>query len=167
MNSPRTSLRVAVPMALSALVLSVAGSLSPASATTYWSYTNDYEGTCLTSSTSTDSVWTAACDDSLVTRNWYWGSETFTDWTGITYRRLVSRANGDCLTTDGKTNTNAVWTAPCGGARDQWWNADYREMYNANGNYLRSSGNGDAVYASPWGLSGIEETRYKWYGAHS
>ncbi|MET7497156.1 hypothetical protein [Streptomyces sp900116325] len=159
------SLRLAVPMGFAALMLTVAGSISPASAAiTYWSYANDYEGNCLASSTTTDNVWTATCDDGLSTRNWQWGS-SHTDSHGYQWRQLVSRANGHCLTTDNETQNNAVWTSPCGNAPDQWWSGDNNGLQNENGNHLRSSANGDAVYTSPPYL--VEAERYVWWGAHS
>lgn len=72
MRSPK-SLRVTLPMVLAALVLSVAGSLSTASATTYWRYQNSWEGNCLTASPTTANVWTTTCDESSANQNWWWG----------------------------------------------------------------------------------------------
>jgi hypothetical protein len=167
MKSLKT-LRLTVPMGLAALMLTVAGSMSPASATTYWVYQNAYEGNCLTASTSTESVWSGACNQGIGTY-WFWGSETWYDtYSQRTYRRLVSAANGECVTTDTKTDINAVWMSPCGsGSGHQFWNADYNDLHNLDGNDLRTSANGDAVYSTPWGQSGIETARWTWYGTHS
>ncbi|MET7483301.1 hypothetical protein [Streptomyces sp. NPDC005538] len=162
------ALKLTLPVGLAALVLAVTGSMSTASATTYWVYKNSYEGNCLTASTVTDNVWSGSCDQSVGTY-WFWGSETWYDVsTQRTYRRLVSRGTGDCLTTDQKTNTNAVWMSPCGGGNGyQFWNADYDELRNLDGDELRTSANGDAVYSTPWGQSGIELARWTWNGTHS
>lgn len=168
MTSRRRTLRVTVPVGLSALMLAVAGSLSTASAETWWSYSNERTGACITSSTVSDKVWGGACNDALDTRNWAWGSETYTNVFGVN-RRFVSRANGECLTTDDKTDTNTVWTSPCGSAGGQWWNGDDRMFQNANGNYLRTSSNGDALYTSPYSVVedyGIEPSRFTWWGQH-
>jgi hypothetical protein len=171
MTRPRTVLRLALPPALSVLLLAAAGTLSPASAETYWTFRNDYEGTCLTASTTTGNVWGAACNDSLATRQWHWGNETYTDLQGKKYKRLVSRANGNCLTTDQKTLTNTVWTSRCGSG-EQFWkaDADVDKIENADGYELRSSSNGDALYTSPYrvvDLYDIEPERFIWWGAHS
>lgn len=165
MRSPK-SLRVTLPMVLAALVLSVAGSLSTASATTYWRYQNSWEGNCLTASPTTANVWTTTCDESSANQNWWWG-ESYTDPRGYTFRRLISRVNGHCLTTDAKSQNNAVWTSPCGNAPDQWWNADNNWLWNLNAKYLRSSGNGDAVYTTEPYLDGVEVPRYEWWGFHN
>ncbi|MEV6765854.1 hypothetical protein AB0N16_35535 [Streptomyces sp. NPDC051105] len=105
----------------------------------------------------------------LSSRNWYWGSEAFTNIAGETFHRLVSRANGDCLTTDQKTATNAVRTSPCGGSTGQWW--DYGEaLTNYDSDMLRTSSNGDAVYSSPYSVVdqyGIEPGRFTWWGVHA
>jgi hypothetical protein len=173
MKSLKT-LRLTLPVMLAALMLSIAGSMSTASATTYWSYANDYEGTCLTSSPTTDNVWTSPCDDSLSIHNWYWGAQSYTrNFDGVVFRRLVSKANGDCLTTDQKTDTNAVWMSPCGNAPGQFWSNDGHYL-NCDtpvgaGVFLRSSANGDAVYTTPYigEQPGIEIQRWTWWGAHS
>lgn len=159
-------------MGLTALMLTVAGSMSTASATTYWTYRNDYEGNCLVSSTVSDSVWSDSCNDSLATRNWYWGASSYTrNYDGVVFRRLVSKANGDCLTTDAKTDVNAVWTSPCGNAPGQWWSGDGDHLEcdtGLNGVFLRTSANGDSVYTTPYLYqSGIEPQRWVWWGAHS
>ncbi|MFE0509515.1 hypothetical protein [Streptomyces sp. NPDC058964] len=171
MKSVKT-LRLAVPMGLAALMLTVAGAMSTASATTYWTYMNDYEGACLVSSTVSDSVWSDTCNDSLATRNWYWGANSYTrSFDGKVFRRLVSKANGDCLTTDAHTSVNAVWTSPCGNAPGQWWSADGNQLLcdigAGWGEYLRTSANGDAVYATDLNENGIDPHRYVWWGAHS
>lgn len=172
MKSLKT-LRLTVPMGLAALMLTVAGSMSTASAATYWSYANDYEGQCLASSTTTDNVWSDTCNDSLATRNWYWGAESYVrNYDGIVFRRLVSKANGDCLTTDHKTDTNAVWMSPCGNAPGQFWSNDGHylncDIGVGGGVFLRTSANGDAVYTTPYiGQPGIELERWTWWGAHS
>ncbi|MGQ4389111.1 hypothetical protein [Streptomyces sp. SAS_270] len=163
MSSRRTTLRLAVPAGLAALMLAVGGALSYASAAN-WTYRNDYEGNCLASSTTTDNVWSAPCDDSLVTRNWHWGAQTTTAF-GYTFRRLVSNANGDCLTTDFKTQNNAVWTSPCGSGGMQWWNGDDNRLQNTWTHELRTSANGDAVYSSTADAR-IEPERWVWRGAH-
>jgi hypothetical protein len=161
------ALRVTLPVGLAALMLAVAGSMSTASAETYWVYKNAYEGNCLTASTTTDSVWSGSCNQSVGTY-WDWGSQTWTDYpSGRTYKRLVSRATGDCLTTDQKTTTNAVWMSPCGsGSGHQFWNGDNNYLDNLDGYSLRTSANGDAVYSTPWGQSGIEVQRWTWNGTH-
>ncbi|WP_159403768.1 RICIN domain-containing protein [Streptomyces sp. NRRL S-646] len=166
------ALRLAVPMGLAALMLTVAGSMSTASATTYWTYRNDYEGNCLVSSTASNSVWSDTCNDSLSTRNWYWGASSYTrNYDGLVFRRLVSKANGDCLTTDANTDTNAVWMSPCGNAPGQWWNANGNDLecdIGPGSEFLRTSANGDAVYTTPYLYqNGIDPQRYVWWGAHS
>ncbi|KPI27034.1 RICIN domain-containing protein [Streptomyces sp. NPDC048253] len=167
------ALRLTVPMGLAALVLTVAGSMSTASATTYWSYSNDYEGQCLVSSTVSDKVWSDTCNDGLSTRNWYWGSDSYTrNYDGTVFRRLVSKANGMCLTTDSKTATNAVWMSACGNAPGQWWSGDddYLEcdFISGTGVFLRTSANGAAVYTTNYiGEGGIDPARWVWWGAHS
>ncbi|QOV40930.1 hypothetical protein IM697_22670 [Streptomyces ferrugineus] len=169
MTSPRTVLRLTLPPALSALLLAVAGSLSTASAETYWTFRNDHEGTCLTSSTTTGNVWSATCNDSLATRRWYWTNDF--EYGGHRWGRLVSSANGDCLTSDYKTETNVVWTSNCGnGGWGQIWSGDSNRLTNWLGPMLRTSANGDAVYTSPITVVdkyGIESTRFRWWGAHS
>ncbi|MHC3471899.1 hypothetical protein ACYF6T_24820 [Streptomyces sp. 7R007] len=168
MSSGRTTLRLTVPVGLAALTLVATGALTPASAATYWTFRNDYEGTCLTASGTTDSVWTAACDDSLASRNWYWSSDELTDINGVAFHRLVSKVNGKCLTTDQKTATNVVWTSTCGGSSGQFWRGS-DSLTNYDGDLLRSSSNGDAVYASPISVVnqyGIEPERFIWWGAH-
>ncbi|MGV9347377.1 hypothetical protein ACWDSD_21650 [Streptomyces spiralis] len=166
---PSRTLRLTLPTALAALVLAVAGAMSTASATTYWTFMNDYEGNCLVSSTVSDKVWSDSCNDSLDTRNWYYGAESVTNVDGQVFRRLVSRANGDCLTTDNKTNANAVWMSPCGSAGGQFWSNDYHVLENFNGNLLRTSANGDAVYTTSQYVADpdIEPARYTWWGSHS
>ncbi|MFF4549255.1 hypothetical protein [Streptomyces sp. NPDC001435] len=163
---PLKTLRLTVPMGLAALMLTVAGSLSTASAATDWTYKNAYEGNCLTASTVTDRVWSGSCNQSPGTY-WNWGGETWQDYpSGRTYRRLVSAATGQCLTTDTKSATNALWMSACGNGPDQFWNADYDDLRNLDGNLLRTSANGDAVYSTPWGQDGIETSRWTWYGTH-
>jgi hypothetical protein len=54
----------------------------------------------------------------------------------------------------------------CGNGPDQFWNADYDDLRNLDGNLLRTSANGDAVYSTPWGQDGIETSRWTWYGTH-
>jgi hypothetical protein len=157
---------VAVPTGLAALMIATAGVLSPASAATNWTYMNDYEGNCLVASSTTDSVWSGACNDSLATRRWHWGAQSTTAF-GYTFRRLVSNANGDCLTTDFKSANNAVWTSPCGSGGMQWWNGDDNRLMNTYAHQLRSSANGDAVYSSTADVVGqIEPERWVWWGAH-
>lgn len=167
MKSLKT-LRLTVPVGLAALLLTVAGSMSTAFARTDWVYKNAYEGNCLTASTVTDNVWSGPCNQGIGTY-WFWGSETWDDYpNGRTYRRLVSAATGDCLTTDQKTATNTLWMSPCGsGLGHQFWNADYSDLHNLNGDSLRTSANGDAVYSTPWGQDGIEVARWTWNGTHS
>jgi hypothetical protein len=159
--------RVTLPVGLAALALSAAGTLSTASAATDWVYRNAYEGNCLTASTVTDNVWSGPCNQSPGTY-WFWGNERWDDYpNGRTYRRLVSSATGECLTTDQKTSTNAVWTSPCGsGNGQQFWNADYSDLRNLDGDSLRTSANGDAVYSTPWGQGDIEVARWTWNGTH-
>ncbi|WP_458245837.1 hypothetical protein [Streptomyces sp. MAI_2237] len=166
MSSWRTSLRLSTPVGLAAVLLAAAGTLTPASAQTNWTYTNDYEGNCLVASPTTGNVWSGTCNDSLVTRNWHWGATTTTAF-GYTFRRLVSNANGDCLTTDWKSQNNAVWTSPCGGSGQQFWNADGHRIMNTWGHQLRTSDNGDAVYSSTAEVTDqIPPARFDWYGAH-
>ncbi|WP_033321060.1 hypothetical protein [Streptomyces yerevanensis] len=156
------ALRVTLPVGLAALTLAVAGSMSTASAATYWVYKNAYEGNCLTASTTTGSAWSGPCNQS-VGSYWDWGSQTQTDIRGRTYKRLVSRATGDCLTTDKKTTTNAVWMSPCGsGSGHQFWSGDNNNLDNLDGYSLRTSDNGDAIYSTPWGQS----ERWVWNGTH-
>ncbi|MFJ4846290.1 MULTISPECIES: hypothetical protein [unclassified Streptomyces] len=172
MKSLKT-LRLTVPMGLAALMLAITGSMSTASATTTrWVYQNVYEGNCLTYSDTTSNVWSGPCSGSTVA--WYWG-DSYTDYiTRVTYRQLKTWYRNDerCLTTDFKTDTNAVWTSPCNGIYDsgQMWNGDNNELTVGGGlspNYLRTSGNGDAVYSTPWGQSGIELDRWEWNGTHN
>ncbi|MEU5095999.1 hypothetical protein [Streptomyces sp. NPDC020996] len=158
-------MRLTVPAGLAAVLLATGGTLSYASAAN-WTYTNDYEGSCLTASPTTDNVWSAPCNDSLATRNWHWGSVT-TDAFGYTFRRLVSNANGDCLTTDSKSLNNAVWTSPCGGSGQQFWNADDHRIMNLYTDQLRTSDNGDAIYSSTAAVTDmIPIERFVWWGAH-
>jgi hypothetical protein len=161
----KTSRRLAVPAGLAALMLAAGGTLSYASAAN-WTYMNDYEGNCLISSTTSDDIKSGACNDSLSTRNWHWGTQTTTGF-GYTFRRLVSNANGDCLTTDFKSANNAVWASPCGSGGMQWWNGDGNMLMNTYSHQLRSSANGDAVYSSTGDVVGqIEPERWVWWGAH-
>ncbi|MEU6347404.1 hypothetical protein ABZ883_41475 [Streptomyces sp. NPDC046977] len=175
------TLRVTLPLALAAFTLAVTGSLSTASATTYWSFRNGHMDACLVTSPSTDSVWWDTCNDSLATRNYYYGQEAY-DADGHTMRRLVSRANGDCLTTALGSNTNAVWMALCGSDPNQFWtndgnylSSDWLEVPPPGGGglkthfvYLRTSDNGKNVYTTPdIGQPGIDIAQWKWYGAHS
>lgn len=157
-------------MGLATLMLTVAGSLSTASAATNWTYMNDAEGNCLASSPTTSNVWSATCNDSLSTRNWHWGPDSYTrNYDGRVFRRLISNANGNCLTTDAKTATNAVWTSACGNAPGQWWSGDGNmlECDTVLSEFLRTSDSGDAVYATEYGQSGIDLSRWRWWGAHS
>ncbi|MER5602588.1 RICIN domain-containing protein [Streptomyces sp. NPDC002265] len=168
MKSLRT-VRLALPMAFATLMLTIAGSMSNASAVAYWSYRNDWEGECLVASTVSDKVWSDTCNDQLPTRNWYWGSDSYT-LGGIVWRQLVSASNGLCLTTDAKTATNAVWMSGCGNAAGQWWSndGDYLTCDIDGRVYLRTSDNGAAVYTTPTrSQSGIEPERWRWWGAHS
>ncbi|MFF4835480.1 hypothetical protein [Streptomyces sp. NPDC001315] len=163
------ALRLTLPVGLAALMLTAAGSMSTASAATHWVYRNAYENNCLTASTVTDNVWSGPCNEGPGTY-WYWGSESTTDYFGVTFHRLVSLATGDCLTTDAKTDTNAVWMSPCGSAPNQWWNGDGNNLETDSvwgGNYLRTSANGDAVYTTPYTQAGIEPARWTWYGTHN
>jgi hypothetical protein len=165
MSSWRTSLRLAVPAGATALLLAAGGTLSYASAAN-WTYMNDYEGNCLVASATTDKVWSDTCNDALSTRNWHWGSAT-QDGFGYTFRRLVSNANGDCLTTDWKSQNNAVWTSPCGGSGQQFWNGDDNRLMNLWAHQLRTSDNGVAIYSSTAEVTDqIPIERFVWWGAH-
>ncbi|MFF5005017.1 hypothetical protein ACFY3G_19600 [Streptomyces phaeochromogenes] len=169
MTSRRTSLRLGLSMGLSALLLAVAGALTPAAAATNWSYWNDFGQPCLRSSTASTNVWvsTTCPDNSSVW--WHWGTES-NQWGGHTMRRLVSNANGGCLTTDVGAETNAVRTEPCGNRSGQFWTADGDYFRNQNGNYLRTSPSGDGVYTSPWSVIAdynIDITRFVWWGLNS
>ncbi|WP_033324262.1 hypothetical protein [Streptomyces yerevanensis] len=170
MTSRRASLRLVVPVGLASLVLAAAGTLTPASAATNWSYMNDYEGNCLASSTTTSNVWSATCNDSLSTRTWHWGATSYS-LGGHTWRRLVSNANGDCLSTafNSSALANPVWTSPCGRDVEQFWTGDGNRLQSADDTFLRTSGNGDAVYADYYSVvssHGIEPERFVWWGAH-
>lgn len=170
MTSRRRHLRLTVPVGLSALLLTVAGSLSPASAATNWSYMNDYEGQCLASSTTTSNVWSASCDDSLSTRTWHWGATSYVNGQH-TYRRLVSNANGDCLSTqfNSSATANPVWTSPCGRDVEQFWTGDGNRLTSNDGTLLRTSANASAVYADFYDVvdtHGVEPERFVWWGAH-
>ncbi|MFJ4845988.1 hypothetical protein [Streptomyces sp. NPDC088733] len=160
MKSLRT-LRLTLPMALATLMLSVAGAVSPASASvTYWRYIDGYENSCLSSSSTTSNVWSEPCGQTIARYQWWWG-DTITSG-GSTWRQLISAENGKCLTTDHKTDNNAVWTSACGNAPDQWWSGDGDSLASWNGMSLRSSANGDAVYVSGYGA--VEFDRYTWRG---
>ncbi|MFJ9034945.1 hypothetical protein ACIRQP_42440 [Streptomyces sp. NPDC102274] len=50
---------------------------------------------------------------------------------------------GACLTTDNKTELNAVWLAPCGNRSGQFWTADNSRLQNQNGNFLIDDGDND------------------------
>ncbi|WP_405905130.1 RICIN domain-containing protein [Streptomyces sp. NBC_00828] len=168
MTSRRTSLRLALSTGIAALMLIIAGTLSPASAATAtWMYMNDLGQPCLTSSTASSNIWVQySCSGNGAT-TWHWGSET-NSWQGHTMRRLVSNASGDCLTTDYGADTNNVYGAPCGGGRTgQFWTADNDQIQNQNTNYLRTSDSGDGVFTSPKSVIadyGINETRFVWWG---
>ncbi|WP_189192601.1 hypothetical protein [Streptomyces albiflavescens] len=170
MTSRRASLRLALSTGLATFMLTIAGTLSPASAaTTDWMYNNDFGQPCLTSSTASSNIWVQySCSGNGGTL-WHWGSES-NQWQGHTMRRLVSNANGDCLTTDVGAETNDVYAAPCGGGRSgQFWTADNDHIQNQNGNYLRTSDSGDGVYTSPYSVVdkyGINSTRFVWWGFH-
>ncbi|MFF4902443.1 hypothetical protein [Streptomyces sp. NPDC001068] len=157
------ALKVTLPVMLATLMLSIAGSMSTASAaTTYWTYEDRFEDNCLAASPITSNVWSDDCSSTVIhVYDWYWGNG-FQTVDGVTYRALISRANDKCLTTDNKTSNNALWTSTCDGG-DQWWNGDFNNLRNLNGNYLRTSGNGNAVYASPYYV-GVEFDRFYWEG---
>ncbi|CAG7623540.1 RICIN domain-containing protein [Actinacidiphila bryophytorum] len=164
----RKTLHLTLPMLFAAVMLTVTGSMSSAFAATDWVYKNAYEGNCLTGSTTTSNVWSGPCDQSIGTY-WNWGSSYTAYPSGITYRQLKSAATGKCLTTDDKTSTNAVWLSACDSGLNagQLWNGDYSELSTYSGeNDLRTSANGDAVYSTPWGQSGIEVGRWTWNGTH-
>ncbi|MFJ5115280.1 hypothetical protein ACIQAD_32045 [Streptomyces sp. NPDC088551] len=137
-------LRFAVPMGLSALMLAVSGALSPASAATHWAYQNGNGGGPCLSSTSDGGSATALSCANTIRQQWYWGSES-NSWQGHTMKRLVNVATGACLTTDNKSEWNAVWLAPCGNRSGQFWTADDDRIQNQNGNFLINDGD-DALH---------------------
>ncbi len=157
-------------MGVSALMLTIAGTLSPASAATNWAYHNDWGQPCLRSSTASSNVWvsTSCPDNSSIW--WHWGTDS-NQWGGHTMRRLVSNANSECLTTDVGAVTNAVRTEPCSSGRSgQFWTADGDYFQNQNGNYLRTSASGDGVYTSPYSVVAdynIDRSRLVWWGWNS
>ena len=175
MTLRRRTLSVTVPIGLSALMLTVAGSLSTASAATNWQYQNEHEGTCLASSPTTSSVWTASCNGTFSWVSWHWGAQSYTSWDGHVMRRLVSNANGGCLTTnlDGNSTANAVWTEPCGHAVPQFWTGDDNRLKNDIGQGrwlgLRTSDNGSAVYTDYYSVvdsHNIDPSSFVWWGVH-
>ncbi|MDQ0595725.1 hypothetical protein QF037_000070 [Streptomyces canus] len=171
MKSLKT-LRLTLPMMFAALMLTVAGAMSTASATTTrWVYQNAFEGNCLTYSGTTSNVWSGPCDGATVA--WYWGASWTDNTSGVTLRQLKAwYVTGDlCLTTDWKTDTNAVWTSPCNTGNDgQYWSADSNMITNVpwlSASHLRTSANGDAVYSTTYAQPGIESSRWTWYGTHN
>lgn len=142
-------------MGLSAFMLAITGALSPASAATYWWYSNT--NGCLGSSGGNALV--LPCT-SQTTQDWYWGTES-NQWQGHTMRRLVNRYTGACLTTDNATELNAVWMSPCGGGRSgQFWTADNNHIQNQNGNFLISDQDGTLNTVR----EGADAPVFLWYG---
>ncbi|MDH6219357.1 hypothetical protein [Streptomyces pseudovenezuelae] len=160
-----------VPVGLSALMLTVAGSLSTASAATNWQYSSEHEGTCLASSPTTSSVWTADCHGTFSWVSWHWGADSITTPTGQVMRRLVSNANGDCLGTrvDSDALANPVFTSACGRNDNQFWSGDSHRLENDNEMELRTSDNGSAVYTDYYSVvdsHNIDPSSFVWWGVH-
>ncbi|MET9122126.1 hypothetical protein [Streptomyces sp. NPDC004528] len=133
----RSWLRITVPATLSALLLALTGAISPASAAgASWTYTTDaIRANCLRVDVDGKTPIADICVNGDSNR-WHWGAESNT-WQGHSMKRLVNDDTGDCLTTDDKTDWNAVWMAPCGGGRSgQFWTADGGTIQNQNWNYL-------------------------------
>lgn len=142
------------------------GAPSPASAaTTYWTFSNPSNHKCLTASAdpSSTAVFTQDCLTLWAPQDW--------DWIGPPTQggqnMLRSRSRNLCLTTDNKTNRNAVWLAPCVSQTGQGWGYHvfwYTDQYGTpweshtlwadvgfigtNPNLLRISPTSSAVYTS-------------------
>ncbi|MFI6037892.1 hypothetical protein ACIBBD_27690 [Streptomyces sp. NPDC051315] len=143
---------------LSVLTLATAGTLSSASAaTTTWKYQSYYNGECLASNAGY--ALTETCQP-YTNQRWHWGSESNT-WQGHTMRRLVNEYTGECLTTDNKSELNAVWMSPCGGGRSgQFWTADNKHIQNQNGTFLTANGDGSLTTVR----EGSDANAFLWYG---
>jgi hypothetical protein len=159
MRTPAWAKRSAVVAASAAMVLGITGSLTTASAATYWTFKNDANNKCLTASSETAAVWVADCTG---------GSNQQWDFinTNNGHSQLKNRADGKCLATDYKSDTNSVWTGTCNqNAQGQAWtyNASAHSIRSSFLTYLRTSpSGGNAVYTdiSP----DIDAKYYDWFG---
>ncbi|MFJ9631716.1 hypothetical protein ACIQPR_34425 [Streptomyces sp. NPDC091280] len=160
MTSRKASKRLALPMGIAAFTLSVAGALTPASAAgADWVFYSGADNLkCLHGSTASDRVWVEECGSGAGPL-WHWGTES-NQWDGHTMKRLVSNANGGCLTTDSGSASNDVYAAPCGNGRSgQFWTADGKYLQNQNHSYLSFSGSGAAVYT----VTTLNDDTCKWF----
>ncbi|MFF2385673.1 hypothetical protein [Streptomyces sp. NPDC058108] len=148
MTFRRTSKRLALSVGAAAFMLSMAGALTPASAAgADWVFFPDADnGKCLLGSTASNNAWVGTDCGAGAGPLWHWGTES-NQWEGHSMKRLVSNANGGCLTTDSGATKNDVYVAPCGNGRSgQFWTADGKYMQNQNHSYLSFSGVGAAIY---------------------
>ncbi len=144
-------------------VVMTAGQAS--AATTYWTYQSQYNGNCLTAAAASDGVFTTTCQG--------WQSQDW-DWIGSAniygQHQLKSRTRGLCLTTDAKSDRNAVWLSSCNGGQGQYWDNDFPPYLYADGDFwlnsLRISPESDAVYTSDaqndWNVYGIPYSTHHW-----
>ncbi|MFE2586105.1 RICIN domain-containing protein [Streptomyces sp. NPDC059378] len=160
-------LRLAVVGVIGALV-GGAGLVFPTSAQaapTYWTFQNVGFGTCLTAG-DTGTAFATSCVGST-RQQWDWSSASAGD-----YHMLVNRNTGQCLRTDNRTGTNAVWTSTCDGSSGEWWyyNGENGSIINLlgenDGCLLRTSTTKDGVYATDPDQAGIPHSYYQWTGTH-
>ncbi|RKN41170.1 hypothetical protein [Streptomyces hoynatensis] len=157
----RTSLlrRSALATALGA-VLAGAFSLSSSAsaATTYWSFDNAVRG-CLTAGTS-GVVFETACSAQNAFQDW--------QWIGSADDHLQNLATGLCLTTDDKSDVNAVWQGDCNASEHgQSWSFTYLGdgsrlgvLQTYWGTWLRATDTPNAVYTDA-GIAG-NPNYYNW-----
>jgi hypothetical protein len=161
MTFRKASKRLALAMGTAAFMLSVAGALTPASAAgADWMFYSGADNLkCLLGSTASDRAWVDTDCGAGAGPLWHWGTES-NQWDGHTMKRLVSNANGGCLTTDSGAAQNDVYVAPCGNGRSgQFWTADGKYMQNQNHSYLSFSGVGAAIYT----VTTLNENTCKWF----
>ncbi|MGW4911142.1 hypothetical protein [Streptomyces sp. NPDC004270] len=162
--------RSAPVAALTALLFAGSGALSTASAaTTYWQYSNESNGLCLTASTQTSNVWMATCEP-ISSQLWDWIGPVDPDGDG--QHMLKNVANGDCLMTDFKSARNAVWTSACTGKLGEYWDNDSPNWLDADQSpwSLRTSPGTVAVFNSNSATDpdiGIPLSTHIWWGAHT
>ncbi|MFE2586385.1 hypothetical protein [Streptomyces sp. NPDC059378] len=150
MTFRKASKKLALSLGTAAFMLSMAGALTPASAAgaDWIFYSGRNNAKCLNGSTASDRVWAGACGSGAGPL-WHWGTES-QQWNGHKMMRLVSNANGGCLTTDSGASKNDVYNAPCGNGRSgQFWTADGKFLQNQNHSYLAYFNDGDGVYTIP------------------
>ncbi|GGZ49997.1 hypothetical protein GCM10010387_50380 [Streptomyces inusitatus] len=157
---------------LATLLIVVAGPATSASAApTYWTYQSKYNFACLTASADSTKVFTDTCQG--------WHAQDW-DWVGPAnsygQHQLKSRTRGLCLTTDDKSDRNAIWLSSCGGKVGQYWDNDMPQvLFSAvafGSNSLRISPGYSSVYSSDMVTDkdrhGIPyEAHYWWASAHS